>query len=122
MEWILKNFRFFFLILVLPFHSASATSTQSDEKIALQHFTAKEASLDELDNARGREGIDITALNNLDVSATLTGNTANNNLTGTNMIDASAFTGASGMFSVIQNTGNNVIIQDSTIVNVTILP
>ena len=122
MEWILKNIRFLVLTLALPFHSASASSTQTAESTASPLSSAETASLNELDNARGREGIDITALNNLDVSATLTGNTASNNLTGTNIIDATAFTGASGMFSVIQNTGNNVIIQDSTIVNVTILP
>lgn len=66
-------------------------------------------------------GVDSTVLNTMNVKATLTGNTATNNVTGTNIIDTSAFSGANGMFSVIQNSGNNVVIQDSTIVNVTIV-
>ncbi len=108
--------------LILPIHTATASSTQSEENDSSPFSSAKTVSIDMLENARGREGVDITTLNNMNVSATLTDNTANNNVTGANIIDTSSFTGASGMFSVIQNTGNNVVIQDSTIVNVTILP
>jgi hypothetical protein len=39
-----------------------------------------------------------------------------------NVIDRGAFAKAGGFVSVVQNTGNNVIIQDSTVVNVTITP
>lgn len=38
---------------------------------------------------------------------------------GDNVISGGAFANSSGIASVIQNSGNNVIIQDSTIVNVT---
>lgn len=76
----------------------------------------------ELENERGRGGFDLTAMNNANLQATLTGNAANNNVTGVNIIDNGAFREASGMFSIIQNSGNNVIIQDSTNINVTILP
>ena len=121
MESISKGCLFLFFTLTLPIQTAAAFSIQSDENNS--PFSLVEAvSLGELENARGREGVDITALNNLNANATLTGNTANGNVTGANIIDASSFSGASGMFSVIQNTGNNVIIQDSTIVNVTIVP
>jgi hypothetical protein len=79
--------------------------------------------LDELDQVRGRGGIvDITTIVNSNIEANLSSNTANNNVTGFNIIDNGAFTEANGIFSIIQNTGNNVIIQDSTIVNVTITP
>lgn len=79
--------------------------------------------LDELDQVRGRGGVvDITAIVNSNIEAELSNNTANNNVTGFNIIDNGAFTEANGIFSIIQNTGNNVIIQDSTIVNVTITP
>ncbi|MCC6915806.1 hypothetical protein [Nitrosomonas sp.] len=83
---------------------------------------AERASLEELDNATGREGVDVTTLNNMNVRALLAGNRATNNASGFNSIDNGSFVGASGMFSVIQNSGNNVLIQDSTIINVTILP
>ncbi|WP_240141534.1 hypothetical protein [Nitrosomonas sp. HPC101] len=83
---------------------------------------AEIASVEELDSATGREGIDVTTLNNMNVRALLSGNTATNNTSGVNMIDNGSFAGSGGMFSVIQNSGNNVLIQDSTIINVTVLP
>jgi hypothetical protein len=122
MKTIFKYYMLLLFTLTLPLHTATASSTQPKENDFLPFSSAEIVSIDELENARGREGVDITALNNMNVSATLTDNTANNNVTGANFIDGGAFSGAGGMFSVIQNTGNNVIIQDSTIVNVTIIP
>lgn len=121
MESRLKGGVFLLFFLTLPVCAVSAASTQADEDGIANLSSVEIASLDELAEARGTEGVDITTLNTMNVKATLTNNTATNNVTGTNIIDTSAFTGASGMFSVIQNTGNNVVIQDSTIVNVTIL-
>jgi len=65
-------------------------------------------------------GIDILANSNANLDAELTNNQVTNSVTGLNIIDHSSFTGASGVFSIIQNTGNNVIIQDSTIITITI--
>lgn len=79
-------------------------------------------TLGELDQARGQGGvINVTQLTNSQLNADLGDNTAIGNVSGDNVIDGS-FSRASGLFSIIQNTGNNVIIQDSTIVNVTIFP
>lgn len=79
--------------------------------------------LEELEQERGMGGVvDITTYNNANLEASLADNSAVNNSTGFNIIDHGAFTEASGFVSVIQNTGNNVIIQDSTIINVTIAP
>ncbi|MDV6344119.1 hypothetical protein [Nitrosomonas sp. Is37] len=78
--------------------------------------------LEELENQRARGGFDLTTINDMNLQAALTGNIANHNVTGANIIDHGAFANSAGMFSVIQNTGNNVLIQDSTIVNVTIMP
>ncbi len=122
MKSIIKGSMFLLFALIVPCYTATAFSAQPKENDSLPFSSAETVSIDELENARGREGVDITALNNMNVSATLTDNTANNNVTGANFIDDGAFSGAGGMFSVIQNTGNNVIIQDSTIVNVTIIP
>ncbi|MGB5443881.1 MAG: hypothetical protein WBM99_00130 [Psychromonas sp.] len=76
--------------------------------------------LEDLDQVRGLGGIDVTS--NSSLAAVLTDNDATNNITGYNIIDHGSFNEASGVFSIIQNTGNNVIIQDSTIITVTITP
>ncbi|HEY8160237.1 MAG TPA: hypothetical protein VIF10_16210 [Methylobacter sp.] len=110
------------ILLVILLHSqeAKADVVQDQDKLS---FSSTESVLpEELDNARGREGVDLTTLNNMNVRATLSGNQANNIVNGYNIIDHGAFAQASGINSVIQNTGNNVIIQDSTILNVTIVP
>ncbi|SIS68936.1 hypothetical protein [Neptunomonas antarctica] len=79
--------------------------------------------LSDLEQVRGRGGIiDMTTIVNANADATLENNTAVNNINGFNIIDKGSFTEASGVFSIIQNTGNNVIIQDSTIITVTITP
>ena len=46
------------------------------------------------------------------------GNTADGDGTRTNEISGNAFRGASGIATVIQNAGDNVIIQTATVVNV----
>ncbi len=73
----------------------------------------------ELDAYRG-EGIDVQAINKAELDATLDGNTAINSVTGSNLISNGAFADASGLSTAIQNSGNNVLIQNSTIVNVVI--
>jgi len=61
--------------------------------------------------------------NEINESAALTDNMVGDYVTtGANSISGSAFAGSSGISSVIQNTGNNVIIQDSTLVNITMKP
>ncbi len=106
--------------VVMQQSQAEASSVQNQDKLLFS--PSETVLLEELDNARGREGIDITILNNMNVRATLTDNQASNNVNGYNIIDHGSFAQASGITSVIQNSGNNVIIQDSTIVSVTIAP
>lgn len=57
-------------------------------------------------------------LNTNSLSATLYDNKAIDNVTGSNYINGGAFSGASGLPTVIQNSGNNVLIQNATILNV----
>ena len=117
---ILKGYMSLLFVSALTIQTSLANATHFDDNLLLS--SSEKVSEDELEKARGREGFDITAINNMNLQATLAGNTANNTVTGVNIIDNGAFTNAGGIFSVIQNTGNNVIIQDSTIVNVTIVP
>jgi hypothetical protein len=57
---------------------------------------------------------------------TLNGTVANNSddhlVTGANAISSGSFNGAAGVPMVIQNTGNNVLIQNATIINVQFQP
>jgi hypothetical protein len=57
-----------------------------------------------------------------DVDGTVDGNTAINAITGGNLMDGGAFGNAAGLSTVIQNSGNNVLIQNSTVVSVQFVP
>lgn len=61
--------------------------------------------------ARQRGGTDTA-------SGAVVGNQAINVTTGGNVIAGGALAGASGVPVVVQNTGNNVLIQSSVVVNV----
>ena len=76
---------------------------------------AKPVSAELLDSNRG--GADTLVVNEHKLSATLSHNSASDLSTGTNAISDGAFVGSSGFPMVIQNTGNNVIIQNSTTLN-----
>ena len=85
-----------------------------------QQFGAEQAiATDQLDQSRG--GADTTnnnvttITNSNDVNGTVDHNSATNVVSGNNTIDGGAFTGANGFPMVIQNSGSNVLIQNSTI-------
>jgi len=69
---------------------------------------------DELSRQRG--GADLH-LNENNASAIVTDNVATNLSTGNNSINGESFSGMSGVPMVVQNSGNNVVIQNSTILN-----
>lgn len=71
---------------------------------------------EELAASRGGE-TRYMQLNEVTESGQQNGNAAIGNITGGNWITEGAFTGATGFSTVIQNTGNNVLIQESLIVN-----
>jgi hypothetical protein len=56
------------------------------------------------------------------INGTVSNDSASQVVTGDNAITGGAFSGASGIPSVIQNTGNNVLIQNGVIVNVEMKP
>ncbi|WP_225578555.1 MULTISPECIES: hypothetical protein [Rhodanobacter] len=60
--------------------------------------------------------------NNQNLSGTVSNNSATKVNTGSNVISANSFSGATGLPTVIQNTGNNVLIQNGVIVNVQFKP
>jgi hypothetical protein len=119
----MKNGVYIFLCAAAAGASISAVRAESADPGAL--FSAgsvAEAAAEELDGVRGREGLDPMALGRGGMSATLSNSTAvSTNVTTYNVIESGAFADANGIVSVIQNTGNNVIIQDSTVVNVNLM-
>lgn len=66
--------------------------------------------------ATTRGGTEV--LNVMRVRGVVTNNQAVNVVTGNNTMSDGTLAGASGLPMVIQNTGNNVLIQNATIVNV----
>ena len=73
----------------------------------------------QLGGARGGAELQPVNLNVNQNNSTgsVSGNVATNLTTGTNNISDSAFSNSAGVPVVIQNTGNNVLIQNSTILN-----
>lgn len=68
---------------------------------------------DQLDQLRGRQ----TVFNTNDVDGQLYNNEAFSNVTGGNSVSDGSFGGMSGFATVIQNSGNNVLIQNATVLN-----
>lgn len=66
----------------------------------------------------GYRGGHVFQISDAQLSAQLHDNQALDNLTGANIVTQQAFSGSSGIPTVIQNSGNNVIIQNATILNV----
>lgn len=74
----------------------------------------------QLDAQRGGTDTGPITINANMLDAKLFNNAATGNVTGHNTISGGAFAGASGLPTVIQNSGNNVIIQNGTVLNLTI--
>ena len=73
----------------------------------------------QLESQRGGTDTGPVTINANMLNAKLFNNKATDNVTGTNTIAGGAFAGASGLPIVIQNSGNNVIIQSGTVLNLT---
>jgi hypothetical protein len=58
--------------------------------------------------------------NEMKLDGRLYDNQAIANVTGSNFVTQDAFSGASGFSTVVQNSGNNVIIQNATILNISL--
>ena len=50
----------------------------------------------------------------------VTGNSAYNNTSGDNILDGGALSNSSGVYNIVQNTGSNVLIQNATVINLTL--
>lgn len=94
--------------------AAQAQTEESQRETFPDTFEIAEAVSDgELASQRGTFNPSTSSF----LFADSSNNVAINSVTGQNNISDSAFNNASGVVSVIQNTGNNVVIQSSTVVN-----
>lgn len=69
-------------------------------------------AMDALDGMRGG----MTGV--VGIRGETSGNTANDVVSGSNVIDGGSFANSSGISTVIQNSGSNVLIQNGTVVNI----
>jgi hypothetical protein len=96
---------------------AVAPCESTDEDLAL---AAAAVDDDVLGSARGQGNPAWLTLNDADAAAEVSGNQVTSSPTGDNRISETAFAEATGFTTVIQNTGNHVVIQDVTIINITV--
>ncbi|WP_404365208.1 hypothetical protein [Marinobacter sp.] len=89
---------------------------------AEEWMNARVLSPAELSDSSGRQGIPVQLqLNDNQQQATVSDNLLSGNvITGDNSISGGAFANMNGVATIIQNTGNQVVIQDSTQINILI--
>ena len=101
----------------------ASSSVSEDSLLDLTAFEEGTVLSDaELNTHRARENIEIDqiTINDQDQDGDVEGNVAIGNTNGHNLIKGEAFSNSSGFLSTVQNTGNNVLIQNSTIINVSV--
>ncbi len=76
------------------------------------------ATLDAARLERQRGGASTHVFNDMQLDGVVADNRAVDVVTGGNAISTGALSGASGLPLIVQNSGNNVLIQNATIVNV----
>ena len=76
-------------------------------------FGSAPVSVDALDTQRGG----TETLNDMDLDGVVGNNYAANLVTGNNVVTEGSLTNNAGFNTVIQNSGNNVLIQNATILN-----
>jgi hypothetical protein len=103
-------------VLGLGIGMAHAESPETTEVTAWGHPLPSA----QLETQRGGTDTGPLTINANVLNAKLFDNSAKDNVTGNNTITGGAFAGASGLATVIQNSGNNVIIQNGTVLNLTV--
>ncbi|MBS0184430.1 MAG: hypothetical protein JSS39_18740 [Nitrospira sp.] len=117
--------RLYFLIVVsvlgLCISTAHADSLES-RSVTSTAITSwgSPVPLEQLDTQRGGTDTGPFTINANVLNAKLYNNAAIDNVTGHNTITGNAFAGASGLPTVFQNSGNNVIMQSGTVLNLTL--
>ena len=103
--------------VAMPSSIAAPSSAPATPDAAITRrnpFGSKPISAAALGAKRGGDRV----FNDAQLKGVVSDNQATNVSTGMNVISDGAFAGSSGLSTVIQNSGNNVLIQNATIVNV----
>jgi hypothetical protein len=107
------------LLSCIPLHALGADTAPAKPPVVAPTTTFVKGmgqSVATTDLAKLSGGTEVT--NSMTLNGTVSNNTDANLTTGMNMIGGNSFDGSAGLPSVIQNTGNNVLIQNATIINV----
>jgi hypothetical protein len=106
----------FTVVLTPVYADGGQTTAQRLDMSALKPVTG-------LEQQTGKQGVTLERVQVFS-RANLSGAVGDNYLadvtSGSNVISGSAFTGMNGIGTVIQNSGNQVLIQSSTIINVAV--
>lgn len=102
--------------------TAAAPPAAAEEVVALG-AAATALSSEQLGEQRAKAKLELekVTINTPDNDGAVVGNVALGD-TGYNKIDGNAFRDSAGFMNAIQNTGNNVLIQNATIINVSVEP
>jgi len=100
--------------LTVPPSSISAQPVSAAADTSRNPFGSKPLAADDLAARRGGDRMS----NDIELNGVVKDNYAKNLTTGSNQITAGAFAGSSGFSTTIQNSGNNVLIQNATILNI----
>ena len=100
----------------VPVATEPSSTVASVAAVRRNPFNGKPMAPDALAAKRGGDGV----FNDQQLKGMVANNSASNLTTGTNVISEGAFANSVGLPTVIQNSGNNVLIQNATIVNVQI--
>lgn len=104
-------------LLLLCLVPAVGAETPAAAEVSFSLADSSVLSLAELQTLRGGDAIPSALINQVSQNADLNNNSVDSSITGDNRVGDTAFSGVRGIPTLIQNTGNNVIIQNSTIVN-----
>lgn len=108
-----------FILSSFPAAAEDLAATTMDESNGDNPFAAAPLADEDLDKSRGLNLIaENDVVNASETTGVSVGNSATNNVSGSNNIDDSALNNNAGIVTVFQNSGNNNILQQSTIFNV----
>lgn len=103
---------------------AAAVPDAGDDSVVTAFDSSAILADDVLDSNRATAAlqVDRIQINDQELTGVVTGNVATGNTTGNNTVSDGAFSSSAGFMTTIQNTGNNVLIQNAMIINVTVEP
>ncbi len=110
--------------MLLSTASLGFAGTDEPASDAASLIFSRSISEDTLAGERGgrqdETAVQTQVINNISTNGHMENISVNNSVTGDNAVTGGSFANSHGFPMVIQNTGNGVLIQNSTILNVTI--